>query len=396
MPIDEGYCDCDGVTEIEHIDCTGVCGGGAHEDDCGGCFPEDTNELGVYLYDWNDGEGYGKTCDCNGNIWDCEGVCGGTAELDEFGICINGGQSNVDMWNSSCDECVEIDPSLPCGSVETGCLPLGLCGDCNSTMSVEYCEEPYNVLGIGNFQAQVDATEFKANNKTFDVTNIDSDNSNAVTDIFQEIQEGNTIPRITMPTTMINQNSLISQGQDSQGNNILGYRLPVQSHNWSIKMRTTNGINGEVCCLYPTNARFKLDAVDLGRGVEYVNFGTYNNWQNILWQTSGTIKESVLFNHINHETIFQVVLAGGGQGGEDENREEPTTNSSKFVYFTIRLSLEYNVDSDFPIDNEEQYSDYWYIINEYKFKRYIDIPVRIAQNVGSIIGFEDEIIDTET
>ena len=83
---EENY-DCDGDCII-NVDCFGVCGGDAVEDECGVC----------------DGDGIlDGTCDCDGNVEDCAGNCGGSAVEDECGIC--GGPGYTICWDGSavCD-----------------------------------------------------------------------------------------------------------------------------------------------------------------------------------------------------------------------------------------------------------------------------------------------------
>ena len=87
---DDGSCsypeanfDCDGNCTVT-IDCAGVCGGSAVEDECGVC----------------NGDGIADgACDCDGNVADCAGTCGGSAVEDECGDCGGSGPAE----NFTCD-----------------------------------------------------------------------------------------------------------------------------------------------------------------------------------------------------------------------------------------------------------------------------------------------------
>ena len=89
---EENY-DCDGDCIVD-VDCAGVCGGDAEEDQCGEC----------------GGSGPEENYDCDGNCVvdiDCAGICGGDAEEDCAGEC-NGGAIEDDCGvcegdGTSCD-----------------------------------------------------------------------------------------------------------------------------------------------------------------------------------------------------------------------------------------------------------------------------------------------------
>ena len=83
---EENY-DCDGNCAT-NVDCAGVCGGAALDDECGVCA----------------GDGPEENYDCDGNCVagiDCAGVCGGVSQNDACGVC--------DGDSSSCAGCMDPD-----------------------------------------------------------------------------------------------------------------------------------------------------------------------------------------------------------------------------------------------------------------------------------------------
>ena len=95
----EGNYDCLGECVVD-VDCDGVCGGDAVEDECGVC-----NGNGIA-----DG-----ACDCDGNVEDCAGECGGSAVDDECGVCGGDGSScssTVCDIDENCYETIQIGDQI--------------------------------------------------------------------------------------------------------------------------------------------------------------------------------------------------------------------------------------------------------------------------------------------
>ena len=108
---EENY-NCEGNC-IVNVDCDGICGGDAEEDDCGVCNGDGTSCIIEGCMD-SDACNYNpdatkdddsceyvleNECDCDGNVVDCAGVCGGDAEENKNGDCIT---DDDDDDNSLC------------------------------------------------------------------------------------------------------------------------------------------------------------------------------------------------------------------------------------------------------------------------------------------------------
>ena len=158
----EGECDCSGNV----VDCNGECGGVAIEDECGicggpgsvfdcGCYniPEEFCDCNESVYDECGicgGPGLNEYGCCENEIQDCNGLCGGSAVLDECGVCDSNSlndcnQDCLDIWGGDaiyddCGVCNGNNENIDCEGNCFGTVVLDECGECGGDGSI--CNAP--------------------------------------------------------------------------------------------------------------------------------------------------------------------------------------------------------------------------------------------------------------
>ena len=113
-------CDCDNGAIM---DCAGVCGGTAVDDECGVC-------VGA-----GPPENYNCDLECTA-IVDCNGECGGSAVEDECGVC--GGDGPAENYDCA-GQCIA---GVDCAGVCGGSAVEDECGVCGYNNSISGCTDP--------------------------------------------------------------------------------------------------------------------------------------------------------------------------------------------------------------------------------------------------------------
>lgn len=337
--------DCGGDAEMDHCgncvggntgleaceqDCYGTWGGRAYENQCGICVDGLTgNEIDTGLYECcftGEGEPNQIVCDPDecGDRYQC---ADGTYGCDECGVCDGDG--------TSCDECVEIDPSLPCGSVETGCLPLGLCGDCNSTMSVENCQEP---------DIDADIMQISAFGST----------TSPSSDLFN------------YPETLNVAQGMSIQLQFDDFTEVNGQYVYTAKNDWKVTWNTSS----LPANLTITDIKYKFDLP---------------TFQPILTHYGATIDTGSLSDYVDHTGSLVNNVATIIKEGEELLRITFDEVPNQPIEFYFDLDVQYKISSNIPLTDVE---NHWYIINEYTFNRKVRMPINASfvEGCSGVIG----------